>query len=112
MGPGERISPRARPLELVEGDTLAKYLGALGDPAVCQFEHKLQQLHIDARHRIRNNLASTFSYLCSTSRWTSMTTRSIPAWSTASSSPARWSWDTSHRPYTANSFVFGVKYFW
>src|SRR5215831_16824387 len=24
-----------------------------------------------------------------------MTTRSIPAWSTASSSPARWSWDTS-----------------
>ena len=48
----------------------------------------------------------------STSRCASMTSRSIPAWSTASSSPARWSWGTSTGPYTANSFVFGVRYFW
>ena len=59
--------------------------------------NKLQQLHIDARHRMTKNLAATFSYLYEPFR-RSTTSRSIPASSTASSSPARWSWATSTVP--------------
>ena len=56
--------------------------------------NKLQQLHIDARYRVNERTWRRRSRT-STSHFACMTSRSIPASSTASSSPVRWSWDTS-----------------
>ena len=48
----------------------------------------------------------------STSRSASTTSRSIPAWSTASSSPARWSWGTSTVPTPRTPSSSACRYLW
>jgi hypothetical protein len=72
--------------------------------------NKLQQLHIDARHRLSNKLAATFSYLYEPFRvydfaFDQSVVNSIVQ-------PSSLVMGYIYRPYTANSFQFGVRYFW
>jgi MtrB/PioB family decaheme-associated outer membrane protein len=72
--------------------------------------NKLQQLHIDVRHKLSNRLAATFSYLYEPFRvydfaFDKSVVNSI-------SQPSSLVMGYIYRPYTANSFQFGVRYFW
>jgi MtrB/PioB family decaheme-associated outer membrane protein len=72
--------------------------------------NKLQQLHIDARHRITKNLAGTFSYLYEP---LSIYDYAFdPSVVNGIVQPSSLVMGYVYRPYTAHSFVFGVRYFW
>src|SRR3954467_4148 len=72
--------------------------------------NKLQQLHIDVRHKLSNKLAATFSYLYEPFRvydfaFDQSVVNSIVQ-------PSSLVMGYIYRPYTANSFVFGARYLW
>ncbi len=72
--------------------------------------NKLQQLHIDVRHRLSNRLAATFSYLYEPFRvydfaFDQSVVNSIVQ-------PSSLVMGYIYRPYTANSFNFGIRYLW
>jgi hypothetical protein len=72
--------------------------------------NKLQQLHIDARHRLRNNLMVTFSYL-----YEPLSIYDFafdPSVVNSIVQPSSLVMGYVYRPYTANSFVFGLRYLW
>ena len=72
--------------------------------------NKLQQLHIDARHRLTNNLAATFSYLYEPLRIYDFAFD--PSVVNGIVQPSSLVMGYVYRPYTANSFVFGLRYLW
>ncbi len=72
--------------------------------------NKLQQLHIDVRHRISNHWSATLSYLYEPFRvydfaFDQSVINSIVQ-------PSSLVLGYIYRPYTANSFVFGARYLW
>jgi hypothetical protein len=72
--------------------------------------NKLQQLHVDVRHRLNNRLAATFSYLYEPFRvydfaFDKSVVNSIVQ-------PSSLVMGYIYRPYTANSFNFGIRYLW
>ena len=72
--------------------------------------NKLQQLHIDARHRITKNLAGTFSYLYEPLNIYDYAFD--PSVVNGIVQPSSLVMGYVYRPYTANSFVFGLRYLW
>jgi MtrB/PioB family decaheme-associated outer membrane protein len=72
--------------------------------------NKLQQLHIDARHRLTNHLAASFSYLYEPLRIYDFAFD--PSVVDGIVQPSSLVMGYVYRPYTANSFVFGVRYLW
>jgi hypothetical protein len=72
--------------------------------------NKLQQLHIDVRHRISTRWSATLSYLYEPFRvydfaFDQSVVNSIVQ-------PSSLVLGYIYRPYTANSFVFGARYLW
>jgi MtrB/PioB family decaheme-associated outer membrane protein len=72
--------------------------------------NKLQQLHLDVRHRINNKLAATLSYLYEPFdvydfAFDQSVVNSIVQ-------PSSLVLGYVYRPYTAHSFQFGIRYFW
>ena len=72
--------------------------------------NKLQQLHIDVRHKLSNRVAATFSYLYEPFRvydfaFDKSVVNSIVQ-------PSSLVLGYIYRPYTANSFNFGIRYLW
>jgi hypothetical protein len=72
--------------------------------------NRLQQLHIDARHRLTRNLAASFSYLYEPLdifdyAFDSSVVNSI-------AQPSSLVMGYVYRPYTAHSFQVGLRYFW
>jgi MtrB/PioB family decaheme-associated outer membrane protein len=72
--------------------------------------NKLQQLHIDARYRFTKNLAGTFSYLYEPLRIFDFAFD--PSVVNGIIQPSSLVMGYVYRPYTANSFVFGARYYW
>ena len=72
--------------------------------------NKLQQLHIDVRHRLTRNLAASFSYLYEPLNIFDYAFD--PSMVNGIVQPSSLVMGYVYRPYTANSFVFGVKYVW
>jgi MtrB/PioB family decaheme-associated outer membrane protein len=72
--------------------------------------NKLQQLHIDARHRLTKNLAASFSYLYEPLRIFDYAFD--PSVVNGIVQPSSLVMGYVYRPYTANSAVFGLRYFW
>ncbi len=72
--------------------------------------NKLQQLHIDARHRISDKLAATFSYLYEPFRVYDFAFD--PSVVNGIAQPSSLVLGYVYRPYTANSFVVGLRYYW
>ena len=72
--------------------------------------NKLQQLHLDARHRLTKNLAATFSYLYEPFRVYDFAFD--PSVVNGIVQPSSLVMGYVYRPYTANAFNFGVRYFW
>ena len=72
--------------------------------------NKLQQLHIDVRHRLSKQLAATFSYLYEPFRVYDFAFDQTVVNSIVQ--PSSLVMGYIYRPYTANSFQFGVRYFW
>jgi len=72
--------------------------------------NKLQQLHIDVRHKLSNRLAATFSYLYEPFRVYDFAFDQTVVNSIVQ--PSSLVMGYIYRPYTANSFQFGVRYFW
>jgi MtrB/PioB family decaheme-associated outer membrane protein len=72
--------------------------------------NKLQQLHIDVRHRLSNRLAATLSYLYEPFRIYDFAFD--PSVVNGIVQPSSLVMGYVYRPYTAHSAVFGVKYFW
>ena len=72
--------------------------------------NKLQQLHIDVRHKLSNRLAATFSYLYEPFRVYDFAFDKTVVNSIVQ--PSSLVMGYIYRPYTANSFQFGVRYFW
>ena len=72
--------------------------------------NKLQQLHLDARHRLTKNLAATFSYLYEPFRVYDFAFD--PSVVNGIVQPSSLVMGYVYRPYTANSFNFGVRYLW
>ena len=72
--------------------------------------NKLQQLHIDARHRITKNLAATFSYLYEPLNIYDYAFD--PSVVNGIVQPSSLVMGYVYRPYTANSFTFGLRYLW
>jgi len=75
-----------------------------------QVYNKLQQLHIDLRHRISNRLGATASYLYEPFRVYDFAFD--PTVVNGIAQPSSLVLGYVYRPYTANSFVLGVKYLW
>jgi MtrB/PioB family decaheme-associated outer membrane protein len=72
--------------------------------------NKLQQLHIDVRHRVSNRLAATLSYLYEPfDVFDFAFDRSVID---SIVQPSSLVMGYVYRPYTAHSFVFGIRYFW
>jgi MtrB/PioB family decaheme-associated outer membrane protein len=72
--------------------------------------NKLQQFHLDVRHRLTNRLAATFSYLYEPFdvydyAFDQTVVNSIVQ-------PSSLVLGYVYRPYTAHSVVFGIRYFW
>jgi MtrB/PioB family decaheme-associated outer membrane protein len=72
--------------------------------------NKLQQLHIDVRHRVSNRIAATLSYLYEPFdvydfAFDQSVVNSIVQ-------PSSLVMGYIYRPYTAHSVVFGIRYFW
>ena len=72
--------------------------------------NKLQQLHIDARHRLSSKLAATFSYLYEPLDIYDYAFD--PSVVNGIVQPSSLVMGYVYRPYTAHSVVFGIKYFW
>jgi MtrB/PioB family decaheme-associated outer membrane protein len=72
--------------------------------------NKLQQLHIDVRHRLTNRLAATFSYLYEPFRVYDFAFD--PSVVNSIVQPSSLVLGYVYRPYTVNSFVFGLRYLW
>jgi MtrB/PioB family decaheme-associated outer membrane protein len=72
--------------------------------------NKLQQLHVDVRHRLSNRLAATFSYLYEPFRVYDFAFD--PTVINSIVQPSSLILGYVYRPYTANSAVFGLRYFW
>jgi MtrB/PioB family decaheme-associated outer membrane protein len=72
--------------------------------------NKLQQLHLDVRHRVTNQLVATFSYLYEPFRVYDFALD--PSVVDSIVQPSSLVLGYVYRPYTANSFMFGVRYFW
>jgi MtrB/PioB family decaheme-associated outer membrane protein len=72
--------------------------------------NKLQQLHIDARHRLTNRIAASFSYLYEPSRIYDFAFD--PSVVNGIVQPSSLVMGYVYRPYTANSFLFGLRYLW
>ena len=72
--------------------------------------NKLQQLHIDVRHRISSKLAASFSYLYEPFRVFDFAFD--PSVIDSIAQPSSLVMGYVYRPYTANSFVFGLKVFY
>jgi hypothetical protein len=72
--------------------------------------NKLQQLHVDVRHRLTNRLAATFSYLYEPFRVYDFAFDQTVVNSIVQ--PSSLVLGYIYRPYTVNSFAFGVRYFW
>jgi hypothetical protein len=96
-------------------DSLGSYLygivpgGPLPPPSqLPNVFNKLQQLHVDVRHRLSNHWAATLSYLYEPFRvydfaFDQSVVNSIVQ-------PSSLVLGYIYRPYTANSFVFGARY--
>jgi MtrB/PioB family decaheme-associated outer membrane protein len=72
--------------------------------------NKLQQLHLDVRHRLTNQWAATFSYLYEPFRVYDFAFDQTVVDSIVQ--PSSLVLGYVYRPYTAHSFVFGARYFW
>jgi MtrB/PioB family decaheme-associated outer membrane protein len=72
--------------------------------------NKLQQLHVDVRHRISNRLAATLSYLYEPFDVYDFAFDRTVVNSIAQ--PSSLVLGYVYRPYTAHSVVFGIRYFW
>jgi Putative outer membrane beta-barrel porin, MtrB/PioB len=72
--------------------------------------NKLQQLHIDVRHRMTKHLAATFSYLYEPFRVYDFAFD--PSVVNGIVQPSSLVLGYVYRPYTANSFNFGLRYHW
>ena len=72
--------------------------------------NKLQQLHVDVRHRLSNRLAATVSYLYEPFRVYDFAFD--PTVVDSIVQPSSLVLGYVYRPYTAHSFVFGLRYFW
>jgi hypothetical protein len=72
--------------------------------------NKLQQLHIEARHRLTKNLAASFSYLYEPLKIFDYAFD--PSVVNGIAQPSSLVMGYVYRPYTAHSFIFGVRYFW
>ena len=72
--------------------------------------NKLQQLHVDVRHRLTNRLAATFSYLYEPFDVYDFAFDQSVINSIAQ--PSSLVLGYVYRPYTAHSVVFGIRYFW
>ncbi len=72
--------------------------------------NKLQQLHIDARYRIKANLSATFTYLYEP---LSIYDYAFdPSVVNGIAQPSSLVMGYVYRPYTANTFTFGLRYLW
>ena len=70
--------------------------------------NKMQQLHIDARRRLTNNLVATFSYLYEPFRvYDFAFDQSVV---NGIAQPSSLVLGYVYRPYTANSATFGIRY--
>jgi MtrB/PioB family decaheme-associated outer membrane protein len=72
--------------------------------------NKLQQLHLDVRHRLSNRMAASFSYLYEPFRIYDFAFD--PSVVNSIIQPSSLVLGYVYRPYTANSFNFGLRYFW
>src|SRR4029450_10668860 len=72
--------------------------------------NKLQQLHLDARHRLTKNFAASFSYLYEPLKIFDYAFD--PSVVNGIVQPSSLVMGYVYRPYTANSFNFGVRYYW
>jgi hypothetical protein len=72
--------------------------------------NKLQQLHIDVRHRLTKRLAATVSYLYEPFRVYDFAFD--PTVVNSIVQPSSLVLGYVYRPYTAHSAVFGLRYFW
>jgi len=72
--------------------------------------NKLQQLHIDARHRMTSHLQASFSYLYEP--FNVYDYAFDPSVVNGIVQPSSLVMGYVYRPYTANSFVFGLRYLW
>jgi hypothetical protein len=72
--------------------------------------NKLQQLHVDVRHRLTKQLAATFSYLYEPFRVYDFAFD--PSVVNGIVQPSSLVLGYVYRPYTANSFNFGLRYLW
>lgn len=72
--------------------------------------NKLQQLHIDVRHRLSNRLAATVSYLYEPFRVYDFAFD--PTVINSIAQPSSLVLGYVYRPYTAHSAIFGLRYFW
>lgn len=72
--------------------------------------NKLQQLHVDVRHRLSSRLAATFSYLYEPFRVYDFAFDQTVIDSIVQ--PSSLVLGYVYRPYTAHSAIFGLRYFW
>ena len=72
--------------------------------------NKLQQLHIDLRHRLTSKLAATFSYLYEPLKIYDYAFD--PSVVNGIVQPSSLVMGYVYRPYTAHSAVFGLRYLW
>jgi MtrB/PioB family decaheme-associated outer membrane protein len=72
--------------------------------------NQLQQLHIEARHRIKKDLAATFSYLYEPLNIYDYAFD--PSVINGIAQPSSLVMGYVYRPYTANTFTFGLRYLW
>jgi MtrB/PioB family decaheme-associated outer membrane protein len=72
--------------------------------------NKLQQLHLDVRHRLNDKLAATFSYLYEPFRVYDFAFD--PTVVNGIVQPSSLVLGYVYRPYTANAFTFGLRYIW
>ena len=85
--------------------------GPLAPPAqLPNVYNKLQQLHLDVRHRLSNQWAATFSYLYEPFRVYDFAFDQTVVNSIVQ--PSSLVLGYVYRPYTAHSFVVGARYFW
>lgn len=72
--------------------------------------NRLQQLHVDVRHRLSGRLAATFSYLYEPFRVYDFAFD--PTVVNSIVQPSSLVLGYVYRPYTANAFTFGLRYIW
>jgi hypothetical protein len=72
--------------------------------------NKLQQLHVDVRHRLTNRAVLAFSYLYEPFRVFDFAFD--PSVVDSIVQPSSLVLGYVYRPYTANSFSVGLRYYW